>query len=62
MNIFHKFTGGLKELFGRTKSENELSEELDTYVQNVADAKMQAGATREEALRAARLEMGGMES
>jgi putative ABC transport system permease protein len=62
MNTFHKLTGGLKELFRRTKGESELSEELETYLQNVADAKVQAGATREEALRAARLEMGGMES
>ena len=62
MNIFRKLTAGLRELFRRSKSENELSEELNAYVQNAADAKVEAGATREEALRAARLEMGSMES
>lgn len=62
MNIFRKLIAGLRELFRKNKSESELSEELDAYVQNVADAKVQAGATRDEALRAARLEMGGMES
>jgi len=62
MNIFHELTAGLRELVRRNKTESELSEELDAYVQNVADAKVQAGATRDEALRAARLEMGGMES
>src|SRR5690348_15509834 len=62
MNIFRKLTAGLRELFRRSKSENELSEELNAYVQNAADAKVEAGAKREEALRAARLEMGGMES
>ena len=46
----------------RDKTESELSEELSAYVQSAADAKVQAGATREEALRSARLEMGGMES
>src|SRR5215469_2371751 len=62
MNIFHELTAGLRELVRRNKTESELSEELEAYVQNVADAKVQAGATRDEALRAARLEMGGMES
>jgi putative ABC transport system permease protein len=62
MNIFHKLTGGIRELFRRNKSESELSEELDAYMQNAAEAKVQAGATADQALRAARLEMGGMES
>jgi predicted permease len=62
MNLFRKLTAGVRELFRRNKAESELSEELDAYVQNAADAKVEAGATREEALRAARLEVGGMES
>lgn len=62
MNIFPKLTAGLRELVGSNKTESELSEELDAYVQKVADAKVEAGATQQEALRAARLEMGGMES
>jgi putative ABC transport system permease protein len=62
MNVFRHITAGLKELVRRDKTESELSEELNAYVQSVADAKIQAGATPEEALRSARLEMGGMES
>src|SRR6476619_4930012 len=62
MNIFRHLMAGLKELVNRNKAETELNEELNAYVQNAAEAKVQAGATPEEALRSARLEMGGMES
>jgi len=62
MNVFRSFMVGLKELLRRDKSESELNEELNAYVQNAAEAKVKSGATREEALRSARLEMGGMES
>lgn len=62
MNIFRNVMAGLKELLSRNKSETELNEELTGYLQNAADHKMQAGATPEEAWRAARVEMGGTES
>src|SRR3954451_18550549 len=62
MNIFRHLMAGLKELASRDKTESELNEELNAYVQNAAEAKVQAGATPEEALRSARLEVGGMES
>jgi putative ABC transport system permease protein len=39
-----------------------LSEELNVYLQHAAELKVQAGATPEEALRSARLEIGGIES
>jgi putative ABC transport system permease protein len=62
MNIFRSFTAGLKELRRRDKTESELNEELNAYLQNAAEAKVQAGATPEEALRSARLELGSMET
>jgi len=62
MNIFRHLKAGLRELIRRDKTESELSEELNAYLQSAADMKVQAGVTREEALRSARLEMGGMES
>jgi putative ABC transport system permease protein len=62
MNIFRNVTAGLKELMRRNKNESELSEELKAYVQDAAEAKVRAGATPEEALRSARLEVGGMET
>ena len=62
MNIFRHLKTGARELLRRDKTESELSEELDAYVQSAADMKVQAGAAREEALRSARLELGGVES
>src|ERR1700741_2784484 len=62
MNVFRSFMVGLKELLRRDKTESELNEELNAYVQHAAEAKVKSGATAEEALRSARLEMGGMES
>src|SRR5215467_13498853 len=62
MNIFRKLTTGLRELMRKNQSESELNEELNAYVQNVAEAKVRAGATPEEALRSARLDVGGMET
>ena len=62
MNILRNLRAGVRELFRSNTTERELREELDAYVQNVADAKVQAGATPDEAFRAARLEMGGTES
>jgi putative ABC transport system permease protein len=62
MNIFRHLKAGVRELVRRDKTESELSEELSAYMQNAADAKVRAGATPEEALRSARLEMGGVES
>src|SRR5215831_16798357 len=62
MNIFRKLTTGLKELMRKNQSESELNEELNAYVQNAAEAKVRAGATPKEALRSARLDVGGMET
>ena len=62
MNIYRHLTAGLKELIRRNRTESELNEELNAYVQNSADAKVRAGVTPEEALRAARLELGGVET
>src|ERR1051326_3725525 len=62
MNILREVMPGLKELLSRNKTEAELNEELTAYLQNAADHKIQAGAKPDEALRAARLEMGATES
>jgi len=62
MNVLRYLKAGIRELLRRDETESELNEELNAYLQNVADAKVQAGATPEEALRSARLEMGGLES
>ena len=45
MNIFRKLMAGLKELMRKDRSESELDEELNAYVQNAAEAKVRAGVT-----------------
>jgi len=62
MKAFRNLLSGLRELLRRDTAESELNEELNTYMQQAADAKVRDGATPRDALRAARLEMGGMES
>jgi putative ABC transport system permease protein len=62
MKVFRQIVAGLRTLGRKDKRESELSEELDGYLQHSADLKVQAGATPEEALRSARLEIGGIES
>jgi len=62
MSTFRKLTAGFKELMRKKQSESELDEELNAYVQNAAETKVRDGATPEEALRLARLEVGGRET
>jgi predicted permease len=62
VNVFRHLMAGLKELVRSDKAESELTEELNTYLHEAAEEKVRAGATPEEALRSARLELGGMET
>ena len=56
-----RFLGGLRALFRKRHAELELSQELHDYLEQAVEQKMQAGMPREQALRAARLEMGNPE-
>lgn len=53
---------GIRGLFGKKKSEQELDDELRDYLEKASAEKMRAGMSREEAFRQARLELGGVES
>ena len=57
-----RFIGGLNALLRRTRAEQELDEELRAYLESSVDAKVGAGMSREEAWRAARIELGSIES
>lgn len=57
-----RFLGGLTALFRRTRAEQELDEELRAYLAASVDAKIEAGMTRDDAERAARIEFGGLEA
>jgi hypothetical protein len=51
-------TTGLGTLFRKEQTDRELTEELSTFTEVAAQEKMKQGMTREEALRAVRLELG----
>ena len=53
--------GGIRRLFRKPRAERELDEELRDFLEESAAEKMRGGMTREEAWRAARMEMGGVE-
>ncbi|MGB7471110.1 MAG: ABC transporter permease, partial [Candidatus Acidiferrum sp.] len=49
-------------LWHKEQAEKELDDELRDYLEKAAGEKMKRGMTREEAMRRARLEMGGVET
>jgi hypothetical protein len=49
---------GLRALFGRTRVEREMDEELRGFLDASIEAKRRAGMRQEDAVRAARVEMG----
>ena len=59
MPIIGRLIGGLRGLLRRTSVEQELDEELRAYLETAVEQKMSAGMSRDDALRAARVEMGG---
>jgi putative ABC transport system permease protein len=61
MALLPNFLGGLRALFRKEQAEQELTEELRDYLEHAVEEKMTAGMSREDALRAARLEMGNAE-
>ena len=54
--------GGLKRLFASRRVEQELDEELQAYLEASIEAKIRAGWIREDARRAARVELGSIEA
>lgn len=62
MSVLRNLASGLRGLFRKEQIEREMDEELRGYLSDAVNDKMRAGMTREEAARAARLEMGSLES
>jgi len=62
MGLWTNLFAGLCGLFRKRQAEQELEDELRDFLEKSAAEKMRAGMTREEAHRAARLEMGGIEA
>src|SRR2546425_9825471 len=62
MSFLRNFAGGLRGLFRKERDDRELDEELRGYLDAVANVKMRAGVPHDEAVRAARMEVGSLES
>ena len=62
MAIGHKLLGGLRAILRKRETEQEMDEELRAFLEASAEPKMRAGMPEDEARRAARVEMGSLES
>src|SRR6266403_4664975 len=62
MSLLRNLAGGLRGLFRKAQVEREMDEELRGYLDTAVNEKMRRGMSREETMRAARIEMGGAES
>ena len=61
MSLLRKMTRGLRSLFRKEQVDDELSEEIGSFTEMAAQEKMKQGLSREDALRAVRLELGTVE-
>src|SRR5579862_2116825 len=61
MRIWKRLPAGWGAIFGRARVESELEAELRFHVEAHAEDLMRAGLSREEAVRQARLKLGGVE-
>ena len=62
MSFLGKFISGLRALFRKERVEREMDEELRGYLDADVKEKMRSGMSHEEAMRAARVEMGSMDA
>ncbi|PYT85335.1 MAG: hypothetical protein DMG40_00060, partial [Acidobacteria bacterium] len=61
MSLLRNITSGLRSLFRKEQVDRELNEELGAYLEMEVVEKMKQGMSRKDALRAVRLEHGGLE-
>jgi len=62
MRVFREVVAGVRSLFARGKDERDLDDELRHYLAMATNERIRAGMSPAEAERAARLEIGGVES
>ena len=62
MSRLRRLIGGFNALFRSHRVEQELDEELRAYLEISVEEKMRAGMAREDAIRAAHVEIGGLEA
>ena len=61
MSLLRNITRGLRSLFRKEQVDRELDEELRAYQEMAANEKMKQGMSRQDALRAVRLEGGSLD-
>ena len=57
-----RLIAGLNRLFRSRRVEQELDEELQSYLESAIEAKVRSGMPPEDARRAARVELGSIEA
>jgi putative ABC transport system permease protein len=62
MGWLRSMASGLRSLFRKERVDRELDEELRAYLEMAVEERTQGGMSRNEALRAVRLEQGGLDS
>src|ERR1700677_2179595 len=61
MSIIARFRSTVENLFRKTRRDEDLDTEVRGYVDLLAEEKLRTGMKPEEARRAARIELGGVE-
>jgi len=61
MSLLRNLASGMRSLFRKEQVDRELDEELRVYQEMAAEEKMKQGMSRQDALRAVRLERGSVE-
>ena len=59
--MLRQFCSGIRALLQKERFDREIDEEIEAYIDISAQEKMRTGMSREEAVRRARLELGGLE-
>jgi putative ABC transport system permease protein len=62
MALLRRLIAGFRGLFQNTRTEREMDDELRGYLDAAAEQKMRSGLSREDAIRAARVETGSVEA
>jgi hypothetical protein len=62
MSLLRNLSSGVRALFHKEQVEREMDEELKGYLDDAVKDKMRTGMSREEALRAVRVEMGSVDA
>ena len=61
MSLLRNLGSGIRTLFRKEQADRELHEELHAYQEMAAEEKMKQGMSRQDALRAVRLERGSLD-